>query len=161
MATQTRYHTSWQVVLGSPWRDNWMGWGWTLEAVLCPERKAVLQSQVLRGSTSCFVFFFRKKQVAWILDKRVQYFKQCLNSREKGKEGKRVGREGKRGVGERGRKRIQAYQTKWNMARACHRLFKGSREKCHSVFLSLLCLLSPNSPSFLSFQKEMTTRMCH
>lgn len=34
-------------------------------------------------------FFFRKKQVTWIFDKRVQYFKQCLNSREKQKEEKR------------------------------------------------------------------------
>lgn len=41
-----------------------------------------------RGSTSCF-FFFQKKQVTRIFDKRVQYFKQCLNSREKGKEEKR------------------------------------------------------------------------
>lgn len=89
MATQTCYHTSWQVVLGSPWRDNQKGWGWTLEAILCPERKAVLQFQVLRVSTSCFFFSPRKKQVTWIFDKRVQYFKQCLNSREKGKEEKR------------------------------------------------------------------------
>lgn len=74
------------------------------------------------------------------------------------KKGRKKREEIERWMGE--RENTQAYQTKWNMARACHLLFKGSREMPH-VFLSLPCLLSPNSPSFLAFQKEMTTRMCH
>lgn len=155
MATQTCYHTSWQVVLGSPWRDNQKGWGWTLEAILCPERKAVLQFQVLRGSTSCFFFSPGKSKSLAFLTREYNILNSALIQEKKGRKKRE---EIERWMGE--RENTQAYQTKWNMARACHLLFKGSREMPH-VFLSLPCLLSPNSPSFLAFQKEMTTRMCH